>query len=59
MVWVFTGYAVFEPITTKSAEAVTHAIVSVFYELSCPEIIQSENGTEFSNKRLEEMVKTT
>lgn len=53
----FTGYTIFTPLKTKTANAVADELVLIWCEYGAPHILQSDNGPEFSNQTLQDIVK--
>ena len=41
----------------KSAEEVISGLESIFFQRGSPKIVQSDNGREFDNQRMEEFLK--
>jgi transposase InsO family protein len=56
---VFTGFIQLRPLKNHSAETVARKLWKVFTILGLPKILQSDNGTEFSNEVLRALVKLT
>ncbi len=54
---IFTRFTILRAIPTKDALTVARAIYQVCCDLGFPRIFQSDNGTEFKNRFLEEFVK--
>jgi hypothetical protein len=47
---VFTGFVMLKPLVDKSASCVARALWDICCTIGLPRILQSDNGTEFSNK---------
>ena len=59
---IYTGYTIIKPIPNKQATTLALAVSTIWCDYSPPVIIQSDNGTEFKNELLQDMieqVKTT
>jgi transposase InsO family protein len=52
---VFTGFVILRPIITNSAEIIAKELWLVFCTFGLPKILQSDNGSEFTNKVLRAM----
>ena len=48
----FTKWVVLKPLKQKCAEEVASNLVTIFYSLGAPNILQSDNGKEFDNRLL-------
>ena len=48
----FTKWVVLKPLKQKCAEEVASNLVTIFYLLGAPNILQSDNGKEFDNRLL-------
>src|ERR1700733_14207204 len=53
---VFTGYTILRALKNKSENEVAFVLWSVLCEYGFPKIIQSDQGTEFINKVMKEMI---
>jgi hypothetical protein len=49
LVDIATRFVILRPIMDKTAESVSRALYMIFTDFGIPQIIQSDNGTEFSN----------
>lgn len=58
LVDVFTRFVILRPIENKEAITIAKTLNQIFADFGTPKIIQSDNGAEFVNKILSEMVKT-
>lgn len=54
---VASQYLNLVPLTDKSALSVAAALVDIWSEIGCPEVIQSDHGSEFDNALLADVVK--
>ena len=50
LVDVFTGFVVLKPILNKEASTIARAVWEICCVIGIPKVLQSDNGTEFSNK---------
>ena len=48
----FTKWIVLKALNNKCAKGVANNLVTIFYTLGAPNILQSDNGKEFDNKLL-------
>ena len=53
---VYSVYTIFEPLPNKEADTIADVLVRLFCDYGAPQILQSDNGTEFSNKKLREVL---
>lgn len=51
-----TKFVCLRPLKTKTAEEVAHHLLHIFSDKGAPQILQSDNGREFANKIIEELV---
>ena len=51
-----TKYVTLRPLKTKTAEEVAYQLIDIFCDKGAPHILQSDNGREFSNKIIKEVV---
>jgi transposase InsO family protein len=56
---VLTRYVVAQPLKTKSMEEIADALYGVFTLLGPPKVIQSDNGAEFVNTLVEELMRVS
>ena len=54
---VFTGFIILRPLKTNSADIVARKLWKVFAIFGIPKILQSDNGSEFSNEIIRILVK--
>ncbi|KAL4119893.1 hypothetical protein QTP88_012653 [Uroleucon formosanum] len=50
-----TKYLYLRPLTSKRATEVAHELLKIFLEQGAPQILQSDNGREFTAKIIEEL----
>ena len=53
---VFSGYTVIRAIPDKTSDAVSWALSCIWCDYGAPKIVQSDNGSEFKNGLLKEVV---
>lgn len=53
---VMSGYTVLRALTSKTMEEMVKVLWSVFCEYGTPKILQSDNGTEFINQLIDQLV---
>ena len=53
---VYTGYVIIRPIKNKEASTIALEVSKIWCDYSPPVIIQSDNGTEFKNKLLADII---
>lgn len=51
-----TKFVTLRPLKTKTAEEVAHTLVDIFCDKGAPTLLQSDNGKEFCNKVLAEVL---
>lgn len=59
MVDVFTGFVMLRPLLDKTASSVARALWEIFCVIGVPRILQSDNGSEFSNKIISTLCRLT
>ena len=56
---VFTGFVILRPVKNKEMETIARKLFKIFCLIGLPKILQSDNGTEFSNGVIRALVKLT
>lgn len=59
LVDVFSGFVMLEPITDKEASTVARALWKICCLIGIPRVLQSDNGSEFSNKIINSLCRLT
>lgn len=50
-----TKFVILRPMQTKTAKEVAHIVLDIFYILGAPSVLQSDHGTDFANRIIEEL----
>ena len=53
---VFSGYTILRPLSSKHSKKVANTLLDIFWEYGFPRIVQSDNGKEFVNQVVEELL---
>ena len=51
-----TKYVLLRPLRTKTAVEIVEHLIIIFADFGCPRILQSDNGREFANKLVRDLV---
>ena len=57
LVDVFSGFTILRPLTSKHAKKVANVLLDIFWDFGFPKILQSDNGKEFTNRIITELLK--